>query len=436
MNITLSKEAILLCRMTGIASFLWGHKGLGKSSLHDQLCVEHWMGFTDMRISQMEAADIRGLPDKDKERQLTVYLTPAEMPRGHDDDKTCPSCTWEARQHAINNGDLSEEAAVKAQNDEWPESARPLMANYCKGILFLDEPNRGEDDVLQAIFQLVYDRKVGSYTVPKGWSIHCAGNFGAGDYMTNNFNDAAFLDRFCHLTLDAGESYMHDWSRYMLDHNDQEISQKILQFVSFNPNNLCGEVDGQLDFTIQPSPRSWFLVARVERICKTTSFSIAAKRAVIAGLVGMGYASAYEDFSCDVTPKMIMDDGIAPHREKIENLQRNGMIGLIWGIKAACAKREKEKTFMNNVIDFMEWISQHVERDLAVSLGKALVEEDGDEISGALLSNPELAKLAGQLNLQTDPDGIFWVNCINERPELQELMASVSYARDPDEIEQ
>ena len=66
---------------------------------------------------------------------------------------------------------------------------------------------------------------------------------------------------------------------------------------------------------------------------------------------------------------------------------------------------------------------------------RALVEEDGDEIAGALISNPELAQLAGQLNLQTDKDGIFWVNLINDRPELQELMAKVSYSRDPDEIE-
>lgn len=429
MNVTLSKEAIVLCRMAGVASFLWGHKGLGKSSLHDQLCSDNWFGFIDMRISQMEAADIRGLPDK--QDNLTVYLAPAELPRGHKVDATCPACTWEVRQAAINNGEITEAKAVEDQKAEWEKGLPPQK--YCKGILFLDEPNRGEDDVLQAIFQLVYDRRVGSYQVPDGWSIHCAGNFGDGDYMTNNFNDAAFLDRFCHLTLDAGEQYMHDWSRYMLDVNDQDVSQKILQFVAFNPNNLCGETKGQLDFTIQPSPRSWDMVAKVEKVCKTTRFSIAAKRAVIAGLVGLGYASSYEDFSCEVTPVMIMDDGLEPHQEKIEGLSRNAMIGLIWGIKAICAKREKNKKFMNNVIDFMAWIAQHVERDLAVSLGKSLVEEDGDDICGAFLSNTELADLASQYNLSQDADGIFWINLINEREDLQEMMAKVAFARDPDE---
>ena len=171
MNVTNIKKAILLCRDSGITSFLWGHRGLGKSSLHEQIARSTAWGFINMRCSQMEASDLRGLPDK--ENGMTVYRHPADLPHGHEDEDTCPACYFEKNPEAKKEDGIPREIFL-IDGDE-----KQILQEgaYCKGLLFLDEINRAEDDVLQAGFELVLDYKVGQYRVPKGWSVHCAGNY-------------------------------------------------------------------------------------------------------------------------------------------------------------------------------------------------------------------------------------------------------------------
>ena len=60
-KISTLKEAIKICRAANVTPFIWGHRGLGKSSLVKQVAAENGWGFIDMRCSQLEASDIRGL---------------------------------------------------------------------------------------------------------------------------------------------------------------------------------------------------------------------------------------------------------------------------------------------------------------------------------------------------------------------------------------
>ena len=404
MNITDIKNSILLCREAGITSFLWGHRGLGKSALHDQLAEERGWGFINMRCSQMEASDLRGLPDKSDEG-YTVYCPPADLPQGHGDDIKCPACDL----------DMTREQA-KAQGTE--------EFQYCKGLLFLDEINRAEDDVLQAGFELVLDYKVGKYYVPKGWSVHCAGNYMDG-YMVNNFSDPAFLDRFCHLQLTNNEDYQKGWAEYM---NKYDCSDKILQFVAFNPVHLIGNVKGEMGFSIQPSPRSWEFVANVEKACRKANYKTIVKRAVLAGLIGQALSLQYDQFTCEVTPKDIMSQGLDGLKKKLIGLSRNQQVGLVWGLTASAKQADKTKKLMTNVINYMEWLALNSERDLAVSLGRSLCENESTDLAGAMLSNPKLARLAGRWKEKNAKKGeLSWIKMINDREDLQELMSKVSF---------
>lgn len=411
MNVTQIKESIMLCRDSGITSFLWGHRGLGKSSLHDQVARMNNWGFINMRCSQMEASDLRGLPDK--ENGMTVYRHPADLPHGHSENSVCPSCYHEKTE------DAKADDPVPTELYDRPEGS------YCKGILFLDELNRAEDDVLQAGFELVLDYKVGEYRVPKGWSVHCAGNYMDG-YMVNNFSDPAFLDRFCHLNLTNSEEYFKGWSEYMANY---EGASKILQFVGFNPKHLIGDVKGEMGFSIQPSPRSWEFIARIEDTCREKTYSADVKRNVISGIIGNALALQYDAFTCEVTPQEIMSKGLGGGvKGKVKNLHRNAQVGLIWGLAAAVKNAKKTKGMMNNVIDFMEYLANEGERDLAVSLGRALCGTESEELAGAMLSNPNLAKLASRWKKRHgNKDELSWVSLINEREDLQALMSKVSY---------
>lgn len=411
MNVTQIKEAILLCRDAGITSFLWGHRGLGKSSLHEQIARGKNWGFINMRCSQMEASDLRGLPDK--EDGMTVYRHPSDLPHGHSNESVCPAC-WRDK-----NPDEPKDAEIPRELYDRPEGS------YCKGVLFLDELNRAEDDVLQAGFELVLDYKVGLYRVPEQWSVHCAGNYMDG-YMVNNFSDPAFLDRFCHLNLTNSEEYFKGWSEYMAHYSG---SSKILQFVGFNPKHLIGDVKGEMGFSISPSPRSWEFVARIEDTVAEKTYNHEVKRSVIAGIIGTSLAMQYDAFTCELTPQDIMGKGLEGGvKQKLKSLHRNAQVGLIWGLAAAVKNAKKTKKMMNNVIDFMEHLATCGERDLAVSLGRALCGTESEELAGAMLSNPNLAKLASRWKKRHgSKDELSWINLINEREELQSLMSKVSY---------
>jgi ethanolamine utilization microcompartment shell protein EutS len=56
----------------------------------------------------------------------------------------------------------------------------------------------------------VLDRAVGEYVLPPGWSVVAAGNF-AERSLVIHFDDPAFLDRFAHLVLSAGQVMAGEW---------------------------------------------------------------------------------------------------------------------------------------------------------------------------------------------------------------------------------
>lgn len=410
MQISDIPAALLLCREAQIASFLWGHRGLGKSDSHKDLALANDWGFIDLRGSQLEASDVRGLPKAVD--NMTKYLPPSELPQGHDPNSDCPACSAMTREEA-------KDAGIRDNQ-------------YCKGILFLDEINRSEDDVLQAVFQLVLDRKVGEYELPDGWSVHCAGNYAEG-YNTNNFQDPAFLDRFCHLQVSTGQKYTESWIDWMT--STHPGMDKIIQYISSNDENLIGQVvQANLGFSIQPSPRSWAMVARVLEACDRETFPEKAREEVIAGLIGSSHAPAFERFSCDVTPAMIVNDGVTAHEGKLNDLSRNAIFGLSHGIGSKCVGTTTEALGpdrMKNVADYLLWLTHNSKnRDMAVTLARRLVGQESS-IQGAMLSNPKIANIALRYQKKrkkvkkSSADG--WIATIHKYDELREMMQKVTW---------
>lgn len=407
MNIATLKEAIRLCRNASITPFIWGKHGLGKSSAVRQLCMELGIGFVDYRASQIEASDLRGLPDR--EGGLTVYLPPEELPHG---EYRCPQCKMSFGEVGDN---LKELLCPKGH---------PAVLN--EGILFLDELNRADDDVLQACFQLVLDRKIGRYTLPTGWSVVAAGNPQEG-YRVNSFDDPAFLDRFCHLKLSVGREYITSWMEYMSQY--QGVADRILQFVGFDEAHLMTKMDADLGFSVGPSPRSWEMVARVLAETQRASYSQEVVHEVLSGIIGLELATQFERFSVDVTPTDVIEKGIKETEGmegKIRAMNRNQLVGLVWGVASNAKSRASVMTqkWVSNTLDFMELVATMKDRDLAVMLGRALVESETANLGAAVLSNPNLAKMA--LKYKT-ASGISWLRAINDRPDLQKLMSKVSY---------
>ena len=63
-RIKVIKQAILVCRGAGVTPFVWGHRGMGKSSLVDRRRGAGMGVRGSPSCSQLEAADLRGLPHR------------------------------------------------------------------------------------------------------------------------------------------------------------------------------------------------------------------------------------------------------------------------------------------------------------------------------------------------------------------------------------
>ena len=131
-----------------------GEAGLGKSAI-----VQQWVkkqrvrnpnfGFLDLRIAYYEAPDLIGFPKEVEQagRWRTIHCLPGF----------------------------------------WPTEG--------EGLILLEEPNRGTTGVMNCLMQLLTDRKVGDYTLPKGWLIAACINPDSSEYDVNTM-DAALKDRF------------------------------------------------------------------------------------------------------------------------------------------------------------------------------------------------------------------------------------------------
>lgn len=426
-KISTIKQVVLLCRNANITPFIWGHRGMGKSSLVHQIAVENGWGFIDLRCSQLEASDVRGLPNPGEDGR-THYLPPADMPVG---DMTLTEIEAEL-------GEVPKDSDIEAERQYYIK-LQEMQRRFQRGILFIDEVNRAQDDVLQAVFQLVLDRRVGQYVLPPGWCVVAAGNFMEG-YMVSGFNDAAFLDRFCHVTLSGGETTLEEWVYYMSQVHEGAASD-VIEFASQNMKHLDGDIQGELGFTVQPSRRSWEAVVRVQKAMASGSFSETAYTETLSGLIGRELASSFSRYSCPVKPQSLIDNGVDAHESQLKKLNRNQLTGLMWGLVSYCKNRIDDDKIAEVCLDFAAYMTKFAnDKDIVVAFCRALVSsgnasDNQEKARAAVISNPKLAAMIGKFNKKSGNQKKTFVDRLNERPELQKMLSNVSWGSDSSDEE-
>jgi MoxR-like ATPase len=182
---------------------LWGPPGVGKSQMVGQVAERHKVPVIDIRLSQMEPSDLRGIPFRVEER--VEWAVPAMLP--------------DAKRHGK------------------------------EGFLFLDEITSAPPTVSAAAYQLILDRRLGNYRVPEGWVIIAAGNR-QGDRGVTYAMPAPLANRFSHYTVDT---HLDDWVAWAYENG---IDDRVIAFVRFRPE-LLFEFDPAQNPVAFPSPRSW-----------------------------------------------------------------------------------------------------------------------------------------------------------------------------------
>jgi len=140
---------------------IWGPPGVGKSQLVSDIAQQHSVPLVDIRLSQLEPTDLRGIPFRSE--GLVEWAVPRMLP--------------DADRHGS------------------------------KGILFLDEITSATPAVSAAAYQLILDRCLGEYVVPEGWVIFAAGNR-QGDRGVTYSMPSPLANRFTHFNFDVN---VDDW---------------------------------------------------------------------------------------------------------------------------------------------------------------------------------------------------------------------------------
>jgi hypothetical protein len=182
---------------------LWGPPGVGKSQMVAHIAERHAVPVIDIRLSQMEPSDLRGIPFRVAEH--VEWAIPAMLP--------------DAERHGE------------------------------QGILFLDEITSVPPSVSAAAYQLILDRRLGAYEVPDGWSIFAAGNR-QGDRGVTYTMPAPLANRFSHYDVDT---HLDDWVAWAYAN---DIDDRLIAFLRFRPE-LLFEFDPAHNPVAFPSPRSW-----------------------------------------------------------------------------------------------------------------------------------------------------------------------------------
>ena len=198
-------ERELLSTRDGIHTpvMLWGPPGVGKSQMVAQVAEKHGVAAIDIRLSQMEPSDLRGIPFRNGE--LVEWAVPAILP--------------------------------------------DVARHGTTGILFLDEITSAAPTVSAAAYQLILDRRLGEYRVPEGWAIFAAGNR-QGDRGVTYSMPAPLANRFSHFTVEA---HLDDWVAWAYAHG---IDERLIAFLRFRPD-LLFDFDPAHNPVAFPSPRSW-----------------------------------------------------------------------------------------------------------------------------------------------------------------------------------
>ena len=193
--------------------FLWGPPGIGKSDIVKQLGDELEAHVIDIRLSLWEPTDIKGIPYFDANTSRMAWAPPIELP--------------------------NEVEASKHKNI----------------ILFMDEMNSAAPAVQAAAYQLVLNRRVGTYKLPDNVFIVAAGNREADKGVTYRM-PAPLANRFVHLEMRV------DWDDYFSWATENRQHKDVVGFLTFSKKDLY-DFDPRSSSKAFATPRSWAFVSEL-----------------------------------------------------------------------------------------------------------------------------------------------------------------------------
>ncbi len=243
-----SRKAIEAAMMARVALMLWGAPGIGKSNIVDQIATDLGATFIDIRLSQYDSVDLRGIPSVSHDTHLTTWNPPSTLPfKGN------------------------------------PAYDNPAMKDKLI-LLFLDEMLQAIPAVQSVAFQLVLDGRVGEHTLLPNVRVVAASNRETDRAGTNRML-SPLANRFVHVEMVPALDPWCDWAW------EKGIDPRAIAFIRFRPD-LLSTFDPTKNEKVFASPRTWEFADRFLK--QSLPYDIFSS--LVHGTLGQGVATEFLAF--------------------------------------------------------------------------------------------------------------------------------------------
>lgn len=201
-----AKEMVKHALEKGLSVFLWGHPGVGKSTMARELADEMGLPLIDIRLAQSDPTEIGGILYPDREKGESVWLKPS-----------------------------------------WIPDSKPAF-------IFLDEINAAVTKLHQSIaYQIVLEKRLRGWSFAKGTVVLAAGNLEEDSSIVQSLSQA-LSNRFVHYELKVD---VDEWLKWAARAG---IVEPIRGYIKFRGEESLYNNTGERAF---PSPRSWEFASRL-----------------------------------------------------------------------------------------------------------------------------------------------------------------------------
>lgn len=246
------------------------------------------MGCIDIRLSQYDPVDLRGVPRVESLSQRLEALRTAQKIAN---ELGSHEATWFGKSKII-------EKQIQATMDALMERGNTVVTQWAspnflpiperdgeKGILFLDEITSADGQVQAAAYQLVLDRRLGDYALPDGWLVVAAGNRPEDRAVVKDMS-SALANRFCHFEV---EHDIQDWINWAFA---AKVDPRVISYQRYKSGSSLYKFDPTSNDKAFPTPRTWERVSDVLKACDG-----AIPSDTIQGCVGIGEGVEFEAFA-------------------------------------------------------------------------------------------------------------------------------------------